>query len=242
MDDLDYGGRAKIGLIYPAMGWVMEPEFYAMAPKGVSIQTTRVMNGSTDVDGLNDLILAGTKEAAKLLTCIPTDILMFGCTSASFCNGKEYEAKLIKEMEMETGLPFITTSTSVVEAIKAVGAKKISFATPYIDDLNKLAKNYLESHEIEVLNMKGLGFLYDKDMDSTPLEKIYSLAKSVDSDESDAVVILCTGVRSVPIIEMLEKDLGKPVISAIQASMWYSLKKLGIDTKEVKGYGSLFLK
>ena len=51
MDDLDYGGRAKIGLIYPAMGWVMEPEFNAMAPKGVSIQTTRVMNGSTDKEG-----------------------------------------------------------------------------------------------------------------------------------------------------------------------------------------------
>lgn len=93
MDDLDYGGRAKIGLIYPAMGWVMEPEFTAMAPKGVSIQTTRVMNGSTDKEGLNDLIIAGTKQAASLLAAIPTDILMFGCTSASFCNGVEYEKK-----------------------------------------------------------------------------------------------------------------------------------------------------
>ena len=101
MDDLDYGGRAKIGLIYPAMGWVMEPEFNAMAPKGVSIQTTRVMNGSTDKEGLNDLIIAGTKQAASLLAAIPTDILMFGCTSASFCNGVEYEKNMIAEMEKE---------------------------------------------------------------------------------------------------------------------------------------------
>ena len=72
--------------------------------------------------------------------------------------------------------------------------------------------------------------------------KIYELAKSVDVPEADAVLILCTGVRSVPIIEMLEKDLKKPVISAIQASMWYSLKTLGIDTNEVKGFGSLFEK
>ena len=101
---------------------------------------------------------------------------------------------------------------------------------------------YLESCGIEVLNTKGLGLLYDKDMDATPLEKIYELAKSVDVPEADAVLILCTGVRSVPIIEMLEKDLKKPVISAIQASMWYSLKTLGIDTNEVKGFGSLFEK
>ena len=195
MDDLDYGGRAKIGLIYPAMGWVMEPEFTTMAPKGVSIQTTRVMNGSTNKEGLNDLIIAGT-----------------------------------------------TTSTAVAEAVKAVGAKKVAFATPYIEDLNVLAKAYLESCGIEVLNTKGLGLLYDKDMDATPLEKIYELAKSVDVPEADAVLILFTGVRSVPIIEMLEKDLKKPVISAIQASMWYSLKTLGIDTNEVKGFGSLFEK
>lgn len=242
MDDLDYGGRAKIGLIYPAMGWVMEPEFNAMAPKGVSIQTTRVMNGSTDKEGLNDLIIAGTKQAASLLAAIPTDILMFGCTSASFCNGVEYEKNMIAEMEKEFGLPFVTTSTAVAEAVKAVGAKKVAFATPYIEDLNVLAKAYLESCGIEVLNTKGLGLLYDKDMDATPLEKIYELAKSVDVLEADAVLILCTGVRSVPIIEMLEKDLKKPVISAIQASMWYSLKTLGIDTNEVKGFGSLFEK
>ena len=108
--------------------------------------------------------------------------------------------------------------------------------------MNVLAKAYLESCGIEVLNTKGLGLLYDKDMDATPLEKIYELAKSVDVPEADAVLILCTGVRSVPIIEMLEKDLKKPVISAIQASMWYSLKTLGIDTNEVKGFGSLFEK
>ena len=209
MDDLDYGGRAKIGLIYPAMGWVMEPEFNAMAPKGVSIQTTRVMNGSTDKEGLNDLIIAGTKQAASLLAAIPADILMFGCTSASFCNGVEYEKNMIAEMEKEFGLPFVTTSTAVTEAAKAVGAKKVAFATPYIEDLNVLAKTYLESCEIEVLNTKGLGLLYDKDMDATPLEKIYELAKSVDVPEADAVLILCTGVRSVPIIEMLEKGSEK---------------------------------
>ncbi len=42
MKDFSYGARAKIGLIYPAQGWVMEPEFYAMSPEGVITCTTRV--------------------------------------------------------------------------------------------------------------------------------------------------------------------------------------------------------
>ena len=39
MDDI-YGWRARIGLIYMASSWVMEPEFHAMAPPGVTIHTT----------------------------------------------------------------------------------------------------------------------------------------------------------------------------------------------------------
>ena len=36
------GWRARIGLIYPARGVVMEPECYAMAPEGVSISVSRI--------------------------------------------------------------------------------------------------------------------------------------------------------------------------------------------------------
>jgi maleate isomerase len=44
------GWRAKIGLIYMASSTVMEPEFQAMAPEGVSIHTTRIpfLNASSE--------------------------------------------------------------------------------------------------------------------------------------------------------------------------------------------------
>ena len=51
-----YGWRAKIGLIYPAEGLVMEPEFCAMAPEGVSIHTARVDLTETTVDGLSNMM------------------------------------------------------------------------------------------------------------------------------------------------------------------------------------------
>lgn len=63
-------------------------------------------------------------------------------------------------------------------------------------------------------------------------------AKNI-SPDADAVFISCTGMRTIPIIETLEADLKKPVISAVQASMWYALKVLGINDL-VPGTGSLF--
>ena len=100
----------------------------------------------------------------------------------------------------------------------------------YTDEEKQQAKSWLSSHGYPPTRA-GAEQAYQDYMDG-----------KIDVPEADAVLILCTGVRSVPIIEMLEKDLKKPVISAIQASMWYSLKTLGIDTNEVKGFGSLFEK
>lgn len=240
MNDMDYGERKKIGLIYPSAGWVMEQEMNEMTPDGVSIHTTRVPLGNTDVEGLNRLLLK-TQEAAQLLSDIPVDVILLGCTSASFINGLAYEKNMTKEMEKLTGIPFTTTSTSVINAINAMGVKKVAVATPYIDEVTQLALSYLKENGIEVCNARGMGLLLDRDIDAVKLDDVYEFAKNTDCEEAEALVVLCTGPRTIPTIERLERNLQKPVITAIQASMWNALRMVGIDDK-VEGYGSLFEK
>ena len=57
-----YGWRARIGLIYPAEGLVMEPEFHAMAPAGVSIHPTRIDLSNTTLQGLSAMMDEFEKE------------------------------------------------------------------------------------------------------------------------------------------------------------------------------------
>jgi maleate isomerase len=238
MNDFMYGGRAKIGLVYPATGWVMEPEFYAMSPAGVSTYTTRVSLKDVSAEEVGKL---GEKavEAAKLLAEAPMDVIALGCTSGSFVNGYEYDQNLIKRMTQNSGgIPSTTTSNAVVAAFKALGVKKIAVATPYVDEVNIKAKEYFEACGFEVVNLKGLQLLYDTEIDNVDLEHVYKLAKEVDTEDAEAVAILCTGIRSVPILQGLETDLGKPVISAIQATFWNCLRIAGVKEK-ITGYGSL---
>ncbi|ABR47403.1 Asp/Glu racemase [Alkaliphilus metalliredigens QYMF] len=238
MSDFSYGGRAKIGLIYPAPGWVMEPEFYLMAPWGVSTYTTRISLKHVNVAELRKLGDQSV-EAAELLAQAPLDVIALGCTSGSFVNGSRYDQELIEKMEgVSGGIPCTTTSTAVVAALKALHVTKIAVATPYIDEVNLKAKNFLEAEGLDVVNIKGLGLLQDIEIDRQDMETVYRLAKEVDHVEAQAIVILCTGLRSVPIIEALENDLGKPVISAIQATFWHCLRLSGVR-ENVEGYGSL---
>ncbi|MCJ9714596.1 Asp/Glu racemase, partial [Bordetella hinzii] len=54
-----------------------------------------------------------------------------------------------------------------------------------------------------------------------------------------AIFVSCTNFRTVGAIEALERKLGKPVISAIQASFWHCLELTGAAGAK-PGYGQLF--
>lgn len=233
-----YGWRAKLGLVYPAPGWVMEPEFYAMSPKGVITLTTRVSLNTTTVEGLQQ-VGPSSVEAARYLATVPVDSLVLGCTSGSFVNGAAYNRELIAKMREATGgIPCTTTASAVAEALKFLQVNKVAIATPYADEVNVKAKAFFSEEGIETLTIQGLGYTQEPDIDGTSLDRVYRFGKKVNTKDAQALVLLCTGLRTIPVLDALETDLGKPVISAIQASFWHTLRLAGVEEKVV-GFGSL---
>ena len=66
----------------------------------------------------------------------------------------------------------------------------------------------------------------------------YKLARIVDSPEAQGVLISCTNFRTLEIIEKLEMDLMKPVVTSVQATVWAALRKIGIG-ESISGWGKL---
>lgn len=238
MKDFSYGSRGIIGLIYPSPGWVMEPEFYKMSPEGVITCTTRISLFETNTEQLVK-IRKYAIEATELISQAPVDVIALGCTSGSFIGGMKYDLELTKEMEkVSKGVPCTTTSSSVVSALRTLGVKKIAVITPYIEEVNKRAKIFLEENNFEITKILGLGLLYDSQIDNQSLKTVYRLARDVDTNDTEAIVILCTGLRSIGILDFLERDLNKPVISAIQSTFWNCLRTCGVMDK-IDSYGTL---
>src|SRR5699024_9689050 len=102
MDDLPYGWRGKIGLIYIASAYFMEVEFNKMAQEVVTSHTTIVALSDQlecftieDLSNLKDDVL----HATKILAQAQLNAIAFGCTSGSFVNGPEYDKQLVRSME-----------------------------------------------------------------------------------------------------------------------------------------------
>jgi maleate isomerase len=237
------GWRGRIGLLVPSVNFTVEMEFFRALPEGVSVHTARVKYRSfeREEEKVQAYIDMGKNvpKAAKEVADIKPKVIVWACTSGSFVKGVDYDQELIREIEKETGIRATTTSTAVVNALKELNVKKIAVATPYIREIIEKEKIFLE-HSIsglKVLEIQGLGIVQGYDTGTLEPKSAYIAARDVDSSEVECVFISCTAWRTFEIIEALESDLKKPVITSNQATLWASLKVLGIQG--IKGYGQL---
>ncbi len=234
-----YGKRGKIGLIVPPMNTVIESEFNRMIPEGVSVHSARP--DYEDPKATPEAIIRMSEDvvtAAQRVGKAEVDVIAWGCTSGSFLKGVGFDKELIKGIEEATGITGLTTSTAVIEALSELNFKKVAVATPYIDSINKGLQVFLEGNGLEVANMKGLQIIEAGKIGRQEPSVAYNIAKDVDTPEADGVFISCTDFRTIDILQKLEDELGKPVTSSNQATLWAALNRIGVSDP-IKGYGSL---
>lgn len=238
-----YGWRGRIGVLVPSTNFTVEPEFNWAVPEGVSVHAARCMLREVEredekvqavIDMGKDVV-----KAAKEVAAVKPKVIAWACTTGSFVKGVGYDKELIKEIEEETGIKALTTSTAVADALKELNIRKVAVTTPYIREVNEKEKAFLEQSipGLKVTEIRGLGIIKGFDKNNLEPRTAYVAGREIDSSEAECVFISCTAWRTFEIIEALENDLRKPVITSNQATLWASLKVLGIHG--VKGYGQL---
>jgi maleate isomerase len=243
-----YGWKGRIGLLIPSRCTTMEPELARLLPDGVSVHAHRVDLKETSVAGLRK-VQEGILDASRVISAIAPTVTVLGCTTASMVGGAKYDAKIMRDMTKVTGTPSITSAAAVVLALKRLRVRKVAVGTPYTDELNELLKIFLETQGIKVTNIKGLGYsksimpypLVDKPASGTGLLEpmvAYRLGCDVDSDKAEGILISCTNLRTIEIIEALEKNRGKPVVTSNQATVAMAMQVMGIKER-ITGFGSL---
>ena len=230
------GWRARLGVLVPSVNTMMEPEFYRMAPQGVSVHFARVKQKEDTVEELRRMMDYVPNAVADLADA-EVDCIAFGCTSGSLIGGPGYDEQLIKRIKEVTAIPAVTTSTAVISALKELEIKSLCVATPYHEDINQKEREFLESHGFRVLNIKGLNCDGPETAD-LPIKRVYKHAKEVFRPDANGLFMSCTDLRTLDIIQALEYDLGKPIVSSNQATMWMMLREVNIG-EPIHGYGEL---
>jgi maleate isomerase len=229
--------KAKLGFVFLAMEQTMESDMFRLAPAGVGIHIARApMANRVSVDTLLAMAEGIGDAAATILPDLDLDVVAYGCTSGSVVIG---EGKVFEQLRR--GAPNAQPTsliTAVMNALRELDAHRIVVATPYLHEVNVIERDYMQQRGFDILNIEGLGIENDEDMARVAPDYIARFAAAVDRPDADAVFISCGALRSVEVIERLERELNKPVVTSNQALMWDCLRKAGV-ADQVDGYGTL---
>lgn len=234
------GWRKRLGLIVPSSDGTCEAEFNSYLPEGVALHTSRILleDGITDQDSLKEMN-DGIERSAKLLSTVNVDLIAYACTTGSLIEGLGYETKIEQRISEIVDVPSVATAASVKRALDELDAQSVAISTPYISDLNQRETEFLTDSGYKVVDIDGLGLRTDNEIAAQTPQVAYQQTRSLNHADADCVFISCTGYPTADIIETLEADIGKPVITSNQATLWDALSKMKINYNDIS-LGTLF--
>jgi len=134
-----------------------------------------------------------------------------------------------------------STSFAFVHAAQEIGAGRVAVAATYPDDVAGLFAEFLRAGGIEVLQVRGAGIVTAAEVGTWGEEEVFALAREADSPDAEAVLLPDTALHTATHIPALEKELGKPVLTANQVTVWEALR-LTDRRVNAPSLGTLFTK
>jgi maleate cis-trans isomerase len=229
------GWELKLGIIVPSWNTVMEYEWQRLAGDAVSVHSQRIRH-LADTEADLSWLATQAPAAAELLSHAKVQAICYGCTASGFLKSPDDDLAQEAGLTRTTGIPTVASSASIVRALRAVGARRVSVASPYEPWLNDRLQRHLEAAGFTVVAMKGLG---TQAHGSISTETVRALALEVVRPDTEAVFISCSNFRTLDILAQVEQATGLPVITSNQAGLWGTLRAIG-DRRIVHGAGRLF--
>jgi maleate cis-trans isomerase len=239
-----FGWRARIGVLVPPGNPTVEPELWGMAPAGVSLHFARLetppsVGKAGDPEGMEERNRAyreGMAGPATALGQVQPAVVVLAHTASSYALGFGKDQALADRIASLSGAPALLAAHAVLAALQHLGVKRLALGTPYPESISRQGRTYWEAAGFDIVGYHRLADV--KDIYAESEERAYLLARQANTSGADAVMLSGTGLPTVAVIETLERDLGKPVISSNQAILWHALRLAGVR-EAIPGFGRL---
>ena len=225
--------RARVGLIIPSGNRMTEAHFRHFAPPDLGFHPARLRVTRGYKLTLPDLLDA-VGRTAEILADVGADLIGFHCNATSMEHGTEGDAKILEAITKASGIAAISTAQATVDALRAVGIRRLVLLTPYDQDTNDEERHHLEQLGFEVLHDVFIGRQPGVRHYEHPPERWLELTRANLRSDADGYLMSCTNTTQIDVIEPLERELGKPVINSNQAMIWACLHRLAPKLGPVK--------
>ena len=226
----------RIGVLVPSSNSVQEADFWRALPPGFTLHVARMGLSNVEADSTLRIVQEIEAESKKLADA-DVDLIVFAATAPSSRNGIGYDRELIKRISAASGKPATTAATALIAALRTLGAKTVVLAAPWSEAINQTAAAFIEANGVKVLAQGALGLVRNLEIGLLDPQTAFDVGRRVNRQAADAVMLACGNWSTFSIVDKLEHDLGKPVLTTNQVSLWHALKMMG--TRPLDGPGVL---
>ncbi|KUJ19519.1 uncharacterized protein LY89DRAFT_683338 [Mollisia scopiformis] len=238
----------RLGILVPSSNTALEPLTSAITSQlspQLSVHYSRftVLKISLEPSILaqfdsNGPILA----AARLLADANVDVIGWSGTSGGWL-GFEEDEKLCAAITEATRIPATTSKLALNRGLDLMGAKKIAFVTPYLDDVQARIIETYRKCGYEVVSESHLGLSNNVTFADVTEETLNGQVKRVmEAGKGDvkAISTFCTNLKAAQRARDWEAEYGVPVLDTVSTVIWDMLRIKGWEKGAIKGWGKLF--
>lgn len=240
------GTRALFGVLGPSTNTIVQPEFEAMRPHGVTNHYSRIFTPNAKAVS-NETFLAGARAIAQnvdeavrsVLTCEPTYLVM-GMSAVTFFGGAKGADEYRDHVASISGLGVSTGALACIAALKAYGGcRNIAIISPYFPAMNAEVSRFFGDHGYTVVRDRALECPTWVDIARVREETLRNvIVNELNGDDVDAIIQVGTNLCMAAFAAEAERWLGKPVIAINTATYWHALRTCGLEDK-IQGFGRL---
>ncbi len=239
------GWRRKFGVLGPSTNTIVQPDFDAMKPPGVTNHYSRIFTPNASAVSNEsfragaEVIASNTLDAVRsVMTCQP-DYLVMGMSAVTFFDGEKGADRFTREVEETSGVKVSIGSDACTAALLAHGGvKRIAILSPYWPSMNTEVARYFTDKGFTVVRDKCLQCRSWIQIAEQSTETLRAALIELDADDVDAIVQVGTNLSMVRLAAAAEMWLGKPIIAINTATYWHALRTNGIKDR-LEGFGRL---
>jgi maleate isomerase len=239
------GPRLKIGVITPATNTVVQPEFEALRPRGVTNQLARVLIPDTPVGTEQQFAQMMQEVRAAIEICV--DVMM-ACAPAALVMAMSVEtfwagaldlSALQAHLEARAQVKVILGALACQAAIRRYGGiRRISLITPYMPAGDAQVRRAFTDSGLEVVNLLGLKCNSPLLMAHESPERLRRAVREIDDPSVELILQVGSNLAFAKLAGEAEGWLGKPVLAVNTCTYWHALRSNGIEDR-LDGFGSL---
>ena len=220
----------RLGLLVLQADETLEADMRRMLPDAhARLYVSRVPSApevSTQTLARMEPELAG---AARLLPGTrPYRVVGYGCTSGTAVIGADRVAAAVRS---GCDAACVTDPmTALVAACRALVVDQLAFLTPYVPPVSEGLRHALDAQGIRCAALGGFDEAEEAKVARIDAASIWQavLGLAAKAPQAEAVFLSCTNLRTLDLIDPLEAEIGKPVLSSNQVLAWHMFGRAGI--------------